>query len=71
MAPLNGNLMYEMARLRMAEQGRSARQAGETRGRIAAALSRRGRRARPEAAGDTIPAQRHEEARGRSARTGR
>jgi hypothetical protein len=83
---LNGNLMYEMARQRMAEQGRSARQAGEARGRIAAALSRRGRRPRPEAAtlpaipdyahellaaGDTVPAQRHEAAPGRSARTGR
>lgn len=32
--------MYEMARLRMAEQGQSARRAGEARGRIAAALGR-------------------------------
>ena len=44
--------MYEMARLRMAEQGRSARQAGETRGRIAAALSLRGRRGAGAGGGD-------------------
>jgi hypothetical protein len=83
---LNGNLMYEMARQRMAEQGRAARRSGEARGRIAAALGRRARQTRPEAAtlpaipdyahellaaGDSVPAQRPEEARGGSARTGR
>ncbi len=43
---MNGNSMYEVARQRIAEQQRAARQAGEARERRAAA---RGRRARKEA----------------------
>jgi hypothetical protein len=45
--PMNGSSMYEVARQRIAEQQRAARQAGEARERRAAA---RGRHARKEAA---------------------
>jgi len=84
---MNGNSMYEVARLRMAEQQRAARQAGEARQRRAAA---RGRHARKEAAEvvatptipdfademfdagrDAVPAPRREDGRGRHARSGR
>jgi|HubBroStandDraft_2_1064218.scaffolds.fasta_scaffold1153437_1 hypothetical protein len=43
---MNGNLMYEVARQRIAEQQRAARQAGQARERRA---SGRGRRAKAEA----------------------
>lgn len=49
---MNGNLMYEMARQRVAEQQRAAREAAQARSLRAAA---RGRRARAEAA-DAIAA---------------
>jgi hypothetical protein len=84
---MNGNSMYEVARLRIAEQQRAARQAGEARQRRAAA---RGRHARKEAAEavatpaipdfademfdagrDAVPAPRREDGRGRHARSGR
>jgi hypothetical protein len=84
---MNGNSMYEVARLRIAEQQRAARQAGEARQRRAAA---RGRHARKEAAEvvatpaipdfademfdagrAAVPAPRREDGRGRAARSGR
>lgn len=43
--PMNGNLMYEVARQRVADQQRAARQAGERR---TAARARRARKARKE-----------------------
>jgi hypothetical protein len=46
---MNGNLMYEMARQRIAEQQRAARQAGEARERRAAARGRHAKAAAPEA----------------------
>jgi ATP/maltotriose-dependent transcriptional regulator MalT len=46
---MNGNLMYEMARQRIAEQQRAARQAGEARERRAAARGRRAKAKAPEA----------------------
>lgn len=82
---MNGNLMYEMARQRMAEQQRVAREAGEVRAQRASARGRRGKAplakeiARPAipdfahemftAARDAVPAQR-EEARDRHAQSG-
>jgi hypothetical protein len=50
---MNGNLMYEMARQRVAEQQRTARQAREARGWRAIA---RGRHARAEAEVPALPA---------------
>lgn len=92
---MNGNLMYEMARQRAAEQQRAAQAAGEqraaqaageARSRHAIARWRRGKAARAkeiatpvipdfvaemfEAARDTLPVPREEEAGGRSARSG-
>jgi hypothetical protein len=46
---MNGNLIYEMARQRIAEQQRAARQAGEARERRAAARGRRAKAKAPEA----------------------
>jgi hypothetical protein len=82
---MNGNLMYEIARQRIAEQQRAARQADQARALRAAG---RGRHAREElaeeivtpaipdfahemfkAAGDTVPAP--ESGRGRRARSSR
>lgn len=90
---MNGNLMYEIARQRVAEQQRiaerqrAAQAAGEARSRHAIARWRRGKAARAEeiatpvipdfvaemfeAARDTLPAPREEEAGGRPARSGR
>jgi len=77
-----GNAMYEMARLRIAEQQRAAREAGEA--RRAAARARHARKEAPEtiatpvipdfaeemfaATGDAVPEPRRE--RGRHARSG-
>ena len=84
---MNGNLMYEMARQRIAEQQRVAQAAGEARSRRAIARLRRGKAARAEEiatpvipdfaaemfeeARDTVPAPREEDAGGRAARSGR
>ena len=84
---MNGNLMYEMARQRMAEQQRAAQQAGEARSRRAIARWRRAKAAPAEeivtpaipdfaaemfqTARDTVPAPREEEAGGSPARSGR
>ena len=84
---MNGNLMYEMARQRIAEQQRVAQAAGEARSRRAIARWRRRKAAQAEeiatpvnpdfaaemfeAARDTLPAPREEEAGGRAARSGR
>jgi len=84
---MNGNLMYDMALQRMADQQRAARQAGQARSLRAI---RRGRRARAASAEeiaipvipdfaaemfsgvrDAVPAPRAEEAGGRPARSGR
>ena len=84
---MNGNLMYDMARQRMADQQRAARQAEQARSLRAI---RRGRRAKaapveeiavpaiPDFAvemfagvGNAVPAPREEEAGGRTARSGR
>ncbi len=46
---MNGNLMYEMARQRIAEQQRAARQAGESRESRAAARGRQAKAKAPEA----------------------
>jgi len=45
---MNGNLMYEMARQRIAEQQQAAQRAGEARERRAAARGRRGKVEVPE-----------------------
>jgi hypothetical protein len=82
---MNGNLMYEIARQRIAEQQRDARQARESREQRAAARGRRGRKDRGqeivapaipdfahemfETARDTVPAPRQESGHGRRART--
>jgi hypothetical protein len=82
---VNGNLMYEMTRQRIAEQQRAARQASQVRERRAAARGRRARQERGqeivapaipdfahemfETARDTVPAPREESGRGRRART--
>ena len=82
---MNGNLMYEMARQRIAEQQRTARQASESREQRAAARGRRARKEQAaeivapaipdfahemfETARDTVPAPRQESGRGRRART--
>ena len=84
---MNGNAMYEVARQRVAEQQRAARQAGEARERRAAARERRARKeaietvAAPvipdfaaemfDAAGDAVPAPRQETTDGSHARTSR
>jgi hypothetical protein len=84
---MNGNLMYEMTKQRIAEQQRAARQASEAREQRAAARGRRARQERGqeivapaipdfahemfETARDTVPAPREESGRGRRARTSR
>ena len=84
---MNGNLIYEMTRQRIAEQQRAARQASESREQRAAVRGRRARKERAEeivapaipdfahemfeTAGDTVPAPRQESGRGRRARSGR
>ena len=84
---MNGNSMYEVARLRIAEQQRAAQQAGEARQRRAAARGRHARKEATEAvatpaipdfademfdaARDAVPAPRRENTRGRHARSGR
>jgi hypothetical protein len=84
---MNGNSMYEVARLRIAEQQRAAQQAGEARQRRAAARGRHARRGAAEvvatpaipdfademfdAGRDAVPAPRREDGRGRHARSGR
>jgi hypothetical protein len=84
---MNGNAMYEVARQRIAEQQRAARQAGEARERRAAARGRRARKEAPEAiatpaipdfahemfdaARGAVPAPREEDTRGRRTRAGR
>jgi hypothetical protein len=45
---MNGNAMYEVAKQRIAEQQRAARQAGEARERRAAARGRHARKGAPE-----------------------
>jgi hypothetical protein len=80
---MNGNVMYEVARLRIADLHRTAGQARLAR---EAARARRARKETPEtiampvipdfaeemftAAGDAVPAPRQEAARGRHARSG-
>ena len=80
---MNGNLMYEMARQRMAERQRAAQQAGEARSLRAIARLRRSKAAPAEEIAtpaipdfaaemfETVPAPREEEADGRHARSGR
>jgi hypothetical protein len=78
---MNGNLRYEIAKQRAAEQQRAAREAGEARSRRAAARGRQGKEAAADAiAPPAIPDYAHEmfEAtpradgtRGRPARSGR
>jgi len=84
---MNGNAMYEVARQRIAEQQRAARQAGEARERRAAASGRRARKEAREViatpvipdfavemfdeARDAVPAPRQEAKRGRQTRAGR
>jgi hypothetical protein len=77
---MNGNLMYEMARQRIAEQQRAARQAKEAREGRATARGRHGREAAAEIATPVIPDFAHEmfeaapdavPARGRHEQTGR
>jgi len=80
-----GNAMYEIAKLRIAEQQRAARQAGQARELRKAARARRARKEAPEtiatpvipdfaeemfAAGDAVPEPRPENTRGRHARSG-
>ena len=83
---MNGNAMYDMAKLRIAEQQRAARQAGQARELRRAARARRARKEAPEtiatpvipdfaeemfaAAGDAVPEPRQENPRGRHARSG-
>jgi hypothetical protein len=84
---MNGNSMYEVARQRIAEQQRAARQAGEARERRAAARGRHARKGATEAvatpaipdfademfdaARDAVPTPGRETTRGRHARPGR
>jgi hypothetical protein len=83
---MNGNTMYEMARQRIADQQRAARQATEAREAREARASARGRHARKDAAEtvatplipdfahemfDAVPAPRRETARGRHTRSSR
>ncbi len=84
---MNGNLMYDMARQRMADQQRAARQAEQVRSLRAIRRGRRGKAAPVEeiavpaipdfaaemfaVAQDAVPAPREEEAGGRPARSGR
>lgn len=76
---MNGNLMYEIAKQRAAEQQRAAREAGRARSQRAAARGRHGKEGTPDAvAVPAIPDFPHEmfglgteDARGRHARSGR
>ena len=81
---MNGNAMYEVARQRIAEQQRAARQAGEARERRAAARAARAKKETRETVAapaipdfahemfdEAVPAPRPESAPGRDARTGR
>jgi hypothetical protein len=82
---MNGSIMYEVARQRIADQRRAAIKDGEARAQRAAARGRRGKHAAPEpatpsipdyadelfAAGDAVPVQRQEAGRGRHTRAGR
>jgi hypothetical protein len=84
---MNGNLMYEMARARMADQQRAARAAADARSLRAIARERRRKAASAEeiatpvipdfpaqmfgSAQDAVPAPREEDAGGRPARSGR
>jgi hypothetical protein len=83
---MNGNLMYEMAKSRIAEEERRAIAAGEARRQRAEARGRRRKQREPEpvapsipdyaeelldAAGNTVPAPREEMPHGRHARSGR
>jgi hypothetical protein len=84
---MNGNMMYEIARQRIAEQQRAAREAGEARSRRATARGRRAEGKAPDAvstpvipdfademfgaAGDAVPAPRQGEPDGRPAPSGR
>jgi hypothetical protein len=84
---MNGNLMYEVARQRIAEQQRAARQAGEARERRAIVRGRRARKGAQETIAapaipdfahemfedgqDAVPAPRQESGDGRHARTTR
>jgi hypothetical protein len=84
---MNGNLMYDMARQRMADQQRAARQSEQARSLRAIRRERRAKAASVEeiavpaipdfaaemfdVARDAVPAPRTEEAGGRPTRTGR
>jgi len=83
---MQGNMMYELARARIAEQERAARQAGEARRQRAEARAarRKSRQAEPampaipdyaddllDVARDAVPAPREEAPHGRPARSGR
>ncbi len=78
---MNGNLRYEIARQRAAEQQRAAREAGEARARRAAARGRHGKEEQADAvAAPAIPDFAHQmfgpargadDAPGRPARSGR
>ena len=82
---MNGNVMYEVAKLRIADMHRTARQARAAHDAREAARSRRARKEAPEtvaipvipdfaeemfAAGDAVPEPRPENTRGRHARSG-
>ena len=84
---MNGNLWYEVARQRVADQQRAARQAGDRREARAAARARRARGKAPEAPvvpvipdyahemfaglGDAVPTPRREAGDGRQTPAGR
>lgn len=72
---MNGNMMYEVAKIRIAEQQRAAREAGEARARRAAARGRHAKAAPAEqVVSPVIPDFAHEmfeEAREQNARSGR
>ena len=84
---MNGNLWYEVARQRVADQQRSARHAGEAREARAAARARRARAKAPQAPvvpvipdyahemfaelGDAVPTPRREAGDGRQTPAGR
>ena len=84
---MNGNLMYEVARQRIAEQRRAARDAGEARAARAAARGRRAKDAAQEPVAapaipdyahemfegvrDAVPAPRQQDGRGRHTRASR
>ena len=80
---MNGNVMYDVARLRMADMQRAAQRARDARDARAAARARRARERALEtvpvipdfaeemfAAGDAVPEPRPENTRGRHARSG-